>query len=149
MGFDASKVIEPLDWNFEKYDAGSGTVPEPSEKDVEKLFRDIAAATSKLTERFGEDVSVDDLLVQLSDLPEGESLGFAAMIEALTKAFAGLCKGQPSKAQLNRLPMRVKLAFFAWLTRELRPEAPNSASPNPGPASGVPDLSAFRSSRPA
>ena len=53
--------------------------------------------------------------------------------------YADLCSGDPSKAQILALPMRVRQQFFAWLQTEvMSPEA----GPGAGRAQGRPQMRA-------
>lgn len=132
MGFDAATVVEPLDWDFTKFDAGQGIVPEPADRAIDQFFKDLTAAQKKIMEKaglpWGKDVTPERLLVAIADLPEESTVGIADYMAELNKVFAKLCKQQPSAAQLAKLPLRIRLRFFVWLVRELRPEDFGAAS---------------------
>lgn len=140
MGFDAAEVVRPLDWTFVKYDAGEGTVPEPSDKDIEQLFRDLSKVSKGIMDKAGigqmaSDAAPEQVMQALADLES--DVGITVMVNGFTKAFAKLCKGQPSATQLNKLPMRVRMAFFVWLANELRPEVAGAGSMNQLSANGL------------
>jgi len=123
-GFDAGAVVEPLDWDFTAFKAGKGTVPEPSDAQLGKFIRDVMAAQqtesaslAPLTEA-GDDPEA--MLAAIAALPEDVLPGAT---KAMIKPYAELCAGHPSEEQLGKLPPRVRVAFFAWLAGELRPEA--------------------------
>jgi hypothetical protein len=146
VGFDAATVVKPLDWDFTKFGAGKGTVPEPDDKQIDQLFKDLAKVSSELVERSGlsAEVAPEQVLSALSDMPEG--IGISKMVSGFTKAFAKLCQGQPTVLQLNKLPLRVRLAFYAWLMSELRPEVGGGVSMsqlNGMPRIGLPGSSAL------
>lgn len=131
MGFDAGAVLKELDWNFEKYGGGKGVVPEPSDKAMEALFRDLAKVSKELLAKSGltdlsEDADPATIMKVLSNMEE--SVGLGQMINGYTKAFAKLCQGQPTTIQLNKLPMRGRMLFYAWLMKELRPEVGGAVS---------------------
>lgn len=127
--FDSGTVVEPLEWDFTKYNAGTGTVPEPSEKRLEKFITDLAVAQAKnATVMAGvEEAGTDPekLLAAIAALPEGQ---LPSVLSVLTKPYADLCGGSPTLAQLTKLPPRVRLAFFGWLGGEFNPEAGGAAS---------------------
>jgi hypothetical protein len=131
VGFDAATVVAPLDWDFTKYDAGKGTVPEPSDKDIETLFKDLSKVSREVMQVAGlnqvaEDATPDEIMQAMADM-DGE-LGISKLVAGFTKAFAKLCKNQPTALQLNKLPMRVRMHFYMWLAGELRPEAGGAGS---------------------
>lgn len=131
MGFDAGAVLKPLDWNFERYGGGSGVVPEPSDKAMETLFKDLGKVSRDLLEKAGltqlsEDADPVTIMKVLSNMEE--SVGLVQMINGYTKAFAKLCQNQPSAIQLNKLPMRGRMLFYTWLVTELRPEVGGAVS---------------------
>lgn len=37
--FNAETVVEPMDWDFTKYGGGKGTIPEPSDIEVERFLK--------------------------------------------------------------------------------------------------------------
>jgi hypothetical protein len=140
VGFDAGTVVAPLDWNFEKYNAGSGTVPEPSDKDIETLFKDLTKVSREVMAIAGinqvaDDAAPEAIMQAMADM-DGE-IGISKLVSGFTKAFAKLCKNQPTVIQLNKLPMRVRMHFYMWLAGELRPEAGGAVSMPQLPANGL------------
>lgn len=130
MGFDAGTVVAPLDWNFEKYNAGKGTVPEPSDKDIDKLFKDLSKVSQQILVAAGitDAVNASPGAVMQTLAETSGDLGVEKIVTGFTKAFATLCKGQPTAIQLNKLPMRVRMKFYMWLADELRPETGGAGS---------------------
>lgn len=131
MGFDAGKVLKPLDWDFSTYGGGKGVVPEPSDKALEKLFKDLGKVSKELLEKSGItnlSAEADPATIMLALSNMDESVGLGVMINGYTKAFATVCQNQPSAIQMNKLPMRGRMLFFKWLVDELRPEAGGAAS---------------------
>jgi hypothetical protein len=121
--------VEPLDWDFTAFKAGKGTVPEPSDERLGKFIRDVMAAQegqtaslAGLTEA-GDDT--EKMLAAIAALPEDALPGAT---KAMIKPYADLCDGSPTEDQLGKLPPRVRVAFFAWLAGELRPEASSAGS---------------------
>lgn len=149
MGFDAGAVVQPLDWTFVKITndtADQGTIPEPSDKAIDKHFTAIATAMRTLMRGAGledvKDATPQDVLVAVADLPEDTELGLEEFNEAITNAYAELCGakwqevgdqrilvgGSPSLDQLMKLPRRIRLHFYAWLMSELRPNLGGAGS---------------------
>jgi hypothetical protein len=131
VGFDAGVVLKELDWDFTRYGGGKGVVPEPSDKAMETLFKDLAKVSKDLLDKAGianltEDADPGTIMQVLSNMED--SIGLAEMINGYTKAFAKLCQNQPSAIQLNKLPMRGRMLFYKWLMDELRPEVGGAVS---------------------
>lgn len=128
-GFDAGTVVEPLDWDFTAFGAGKGTVPEPSDARLGKFIREVMQAQQTESASLAPLTAAGDdpeaVLAAIAALPE-DVLPGATM--AMIKPYADLCDGSPTEAQLTKLPPRVRVAFFAWLAGELRPEASSAAS---------------------
>lgn len=127
--FDAGAVVEPLAWDFTDFKAGKGVVPEPSDEVIAAFQKAMMAAAQK--EGAGPLAAIDEaagdlekMLAAIAALPEDALSGSKAMIPA----YAALCSGCPSEAQLTKLPPRARYAFFAWLAGELNPEAAGAAS---------------------
>ena len=62
----------------------------------------------------------------LDDLDPEDVVSLMGKMAAL---YADLCSGDPSKAQILALPMRVRQQFFVWLQTEVM-------SPEAGPGAG-------------
>jgi hypothetical protein len=124
-GFDAAAAVEPMDWNFEKYGAGSGTVPEPSTKDMKDFQKEFArvmrdATALELPDDEAAKLSEDEFNALQEQVDE---IG-----DRLDIAIATLCKDQPSRDQVSKLPFRVKTAFSKWLMEQFRPEGETSGT---------------------
>ena len=122
-GFDAGAVVKPLDYLFHAFGGPDGTVPEPTDAQLETYSRSQAAwrqrARSLLPDL--EDVKPADFDAALLALPEDASLDLA---RAQTAIYADLCSGTPSPDDLMKLPRRIRFKFYQWLDGELSdPEA--------------------------
>ena len=149
MGFTAG-LIEPLDWDFTKFKAGQGVIPEPDDEAIDTLFDDLTATTRNLMRQAAslpEDATPEEVMLALSSMPETAGIGYKDMVSGMTKAFAKVTQGHPSEAQMNKLPMRERLAFFSWLAGELRPEASGAGTRSQVPAAGRPGQPALRIAR--
>lgn len=106
-GFNASKAVEKLDWDFTEF-AGpdaKGTIPEPSEGAL-TTFQE------RLKALYGEDFDPTDaqaLRERFKDVDEGE------ILTELLDAVAELCSETPTAEQIRALPPRVRTAFMGWL----------------------------------
>lgn len=146
MGFDAGTIVEPLNWTFVKVtkdEADQGTIAEPSDKAIKKLFRELAKLNTELVTNLGLDpkvATVPQVLQALGDIPDDatEELSLDTHLRKLTELFAELCSGSPSVEQLEKLPLRIRIPFFNWLREELRPNVFGNVTPNPGQANGRP-----------
>jgi hypothetical protein len=132
--FDALQVVEPLQFTFVPYMDLTGTVPEPSEAQLGKFFADmieVSKTAAEAVQGLDASSSPDQMLAAIAKLPDG---GVAGMMSRMNRPYADLCSGFPSEEQLGKLPPRVRLAFFAWLSGELNPEASGAVS-SPAPQS--------------
>lgn len=140
-GFDAGKQIG-LDYNFTTLPIDpddeaaqilkdvKGTVPEPSQKKLEKFIealRTIATDQSVSSVlNLGPDASQAEMLEALSALSEEDMERTSG---AMTEALIEVCSGSPSKEQIEAMPMRLRGAFLGWLAGELvGPTQPTPAS---------------------
>jgi hypothetical protein len=133
--FDALKVVEPLQFSFEPYLDLKGTIPEPSEAQLTAFFEAMVNVQKQAPKALKgiDGGDPEKMMTALGKLPEG-SLG--GMLARLNKPYSDLCSGFPSEEQIGKLPPRVRLAFFAWLSGELNPEASGAGSiPAPSAAS--------------
>jgi len=154
MGFDAAAVVEPLDWNFEKFGAGKGVIPEPSEAQVkawQRAIRRVMTETmTKLNERSKAEGKEETDTSGLTPREFIEALGTAesdaivdAANEELDRIYVKFCGGSPSAEQLGRLPYRYKIAFYAWLQEEFSPEASSAAGKSKPRATAATNNGAF------
>lgn len=132
MGFDAATVVEPLDWDFEKFGGGKGTIPEPSDDKILALFRDMQAVAKSVGKEIDfsdpESLSPEKLLQAMDGLDLTGIM--VAALDAMVEAVAKCCSGKPNKTQIKKLPLRVRMKFILWLLEELRPEAAGAGFAN-------------------
>lgn len=126
MGFNASKAVEPLDYDFSEFVPGCiGTIPEPSQA----AMRDYQRALIKIQKRV-QDVQPDEDAYAKLTAEELETL--SETVEKITDEIdvitATLCKNKPSAKEVGKLPHRVKMAFATWLQEQFTPEALTSAT---------------------
>jgi hypothetical protein len=133
--FDALAVVEPLEFDFNPHLDLRGTIVEPSEERLAAFFEamiGVQKAAPKALKGIDAGADPEKLMNALGKIPEGS---LSEMLARLNKPYAELCGGFPTQAQIGKLPPRVRLAFFAWLSGELNPEASGAAS-IPAPTTG-------------
>jgi len=81
---------------------------------------------TKLLTLIGERAPEADVLDALDDLDPEDVVSLMGKMAGL---YADLCSGDPSKAQIMALPLRVRQQFFTWLQTEVM-------SPEAGPGAG-------------
>ncbi|MFI6986024.1 hypothetical protein ACIBSV_46730 [Embleya sp. NPDC050154] len=120
--FDATSVVKPLRWKFDK--DTHGIVPEPSQEAVQEFFEALQAAARK-----AKVIGADDVITSARDAEEalasiGDDIQAAREInDELEDALVKLCGGSPDRETLKTVPYRVRTKFSQWLMKELRPEA--------------------------
>lgn len=139
-GFDAGEVIEPMDWDFTRYKAGKGTVPEPSDVETERFLRKwrllvvqvVSAAEIAANEMIDQEIEQrkQEALARVEGKPIkvptiAEALELMKQVDvsdtapeiadAMADLVSKFCKNKPSKAQLLKLPNRIRGAFYGWL----------------------------------
>lgn len=136
--FDAATAVDLLEYDFSKYEAGAGEIPEPTTGQMESYFneiRDIAKSARAMQEaarkmqkrdQDGDDsVSDEEAQEIIAAMDEFSLQQFQADMAA---AVARLCSDSPSTDQMLKLPHRVLQAFIKWISGEFRPEGGNSGT---------------------
>jgi hypothetical protein len=144
--FDAGSVVDPLDWNFtgkrpdgtptpnwpKALASARGTIIEPSDKQIAQFLEGLKSVYKDAQQASIQAAGVDSgdpaaVLEALDSLGSEEVLRITSQLSQL---YADLCSGEPSVEQLNMLPLRVRVHFFAWLRDEV-------VYPEAGPAAGI------------
>jgi hypothetical protein len=141
-GFDAGSAVEPMDWDFSRFGAGKGTVPEPSDVEIERFMRKyqvlatqvMASAeiqtNSELQELIERKAQEADPGSPVKPLTVAESLEVFQQVDlsgvrateiadAMLELALTITKGSPSREQLEALPNRIRGAFYGWLIGQL------------------------------
>lgn len=135
--FDASAVVEALDWDFtgklpggkrvpgwpKELHSAKGTITEPTDRAIgdfldglKKLFTEQQGIAS-----LPPDATAAQMLDAMTGLT-GEA--FIKMMGETAGLFSDLCGGSPTSAQLLALPMRARVQFYGWIQQEVvNPEA--------------------------
>lgn len=161
MGFDAKAQVDPLDYDFRPYVEAWGTVPEPSERAINKfigqwqtLIREMTrlsmtseeAAAKDASELTEEEIAEQEEIEQNLPTTVDEALAKVrnssvnleeseSVTEELIDITAKVCQDNPDAETLRALPGRIRVAFLGWIVGEL-------ANPEPVAADTRPDLKA-------
>jgi hypothetical protein len=129
-GFNAATVVTPLDYDFRTPDNPKGkygVVKEPTDRQIADYMTGIKTLTKDLKEKLpdafttGGDVEITALFMAVDDLDPEVVIAFH---QGMAGLFAELCSGEPSKADILEVPIRIRVMFYAWLQREvMSPEA--------------------------
>lgn len=129
--FDAGNVVEGLDYTFRPYVDSSGTITEPSDKQL----GDFMSGLKKLMASGKDDIGLgkvsdpsdpQQMMAAIDDLEPDE---FVRVMSEFARLHAELCGGHPSQADIMALPLRRRILFFGWLQGEVM-------SPEPAPGAG-------------
>jgi hypothetical protein len=123
-GFVADGVVEALDWDFKPYVKASGTIPEPTDKQIAAFLTGLKTVFKEAEKDLPKDLDLEDPGVLLGAI---DNLDPEVQITAMGKiaaVYAALCSDTPTEEQISQLPMRVRTIFFNWLQQEvMAPEA--------------------------
>ena len=116
MGFKATEAVEELTYDFNPHAKASGTIPEPTSKQIED-YRDAivtAVKASGIDPSGGERITLD----QMDELMEKSAEVESALLDA-TADLTGIAHDT-----LRALPYRLKAAFMGWIMGQFfSPEA--------------------------
>lgn len=150
--FDAGNIVAAMDWDFSKFGAGKGTIPEPSDIEMERFLRNYtklmtsfsAAAIGSVSPKNGEDgedsdkpkiLSLDEAIELMKSVDITADYVSPKISEAMLELVLQITKGSPNREQIVSLPQRIRGAFYGWLLGQL-------TSPDFIPAAGTkPSLS--------
>lgn len=141
-GFDAGSAVEPMDWDFSKFGAGKGTIPEPSDVEIEKFMRKYQVLATQVMR--SAEVQTNEELRELVEqrakeadpnnptapLTVAESLEVMKTVDlsgvkateisdAMLELVLTVTKGMPGREQILALPNRIRGAFYGWLIGQL------------------------------
>lgn len=131
-GFDASTIVEPLDYDFTKFGGSKSVIPEPSQEKVIAMYAAMDTLVKQIAGSFvqlPENPSATDLVESLNQLTMSESYG--PMLDGMTAIYAELCSQSPSEEELKKLPPRIRALFFQWMAKQMRPELDAADSKTP------------------
>lgn len=123
-GFDSSKAVEEMTYDFSAHGGPVGSIPEPSQGQVETFFERIEGAGKLVrsieTQAKKVDNDDDEAVEQfLENLPRDK---IKAVQDEMSVWVADLCSNSPDVEAVRALPYRVFAAFTAWLSGEIGPK---------------------------
>ena len=127
--FSAESVVEALDYSFLPYTDARGTIREPTDQQIAAFLTGVKKVVKESEDKLPSGVDPADpssVMAALDDLDPEDMVSLMGKMAAL---YGDLCSGDPSKAQILALPMRVRQQFFLWLQTEVM-------SPEAGPGAG-------------
>jgi len=135
--FDAAAIVEPIHVKLMPYAQFDEDVQEPSDKQLGAFL----SALKKLQGSGGlAAIGIEGGLIDITDqgavmkaIDELEPDKFVEVMTELADMHSKLCSGKPSRAQILAVPIRRRLALFAYLQGEVM-------SPEIEPAAGGPQL---------
>jgi hypothetical protein len=126
--FSAESVVEALDYSFLPYTDAKGTIREPTDKQIASFLSGVKKVV-KESEGKLPNVDPDNPASVMEALDDLDPEDVVSLMGKMAGLYADLCSGDPSKAQILALPMRVRQQFFAWLQNEVM-------APEAGPGAG-------------
>ena len=128
MGFNAGQAVSALDYDFTDFVEGAkGTIPEPTQDELD-AFMDALGEIADVEVPDGEKADAAEIASAVSEALSDEGL-LKQFWPKVLDALEPICKGTPSREQVEALPARIRLAFFDWFTSELTdPTKPNAAT---------------------
>lgn len=134
--FNAGTVVEPLDYSLEPFVKGcKGTIKEPTDKQIAEFLSHMqdlitearAQGLAELKISSGDAQDQERVIDALNALTPEQTL---TQLRHMSELYAAVCSNHPTAGQIGQLPLRVRVAFFAWIQREV-------ISPEAGPGAGT------------
>ncbi len=126
--FSAESVVEALDYSFLPYTDAKGTIREPTDKQIASFLSGVKKVVTQ-SELTLPNVDPDNPASVMEALDDLDPEDVVSLMGKMAGLYADLCSGDPSKAQILALPMRVRQQFYVWLQGEVM-------SPEAGPGAG-------------
>jgi len=124
--FDAGTAVESMDFDFTAYGGSKGTIPEPTNEQVEQFLQFVGKSANRIREMatVAEQAEMqglsDDEILALGNQDEEIA---REMTAGLYEAIVAVCSGIFTVEEVKRLPFRIQNALAAWIARELNPES--------------------------
>lgn len=128
--FDAMQAVEAMEYDFTAYGGGRGTIPEPSNGQIDRFFKSLSSIYDKFKGLLPEGSTLDstDPAAIEKAMETLEGLDSEVMNRYMAEAIAEVTSGSPNADEIMALPYRVQQAFMGWLVGELRPEGGTPAT---------------------
>ena len=122
-------MVEALDYSFLPYTDAKGTIREPTDKQIASFLTGVKKVVKESEDKLPSTVDAADPSSVMEALDDLDPEDMVSLLGKMAGLYADLCSGDPSKAQILALPMRVRQQFFVWLQTEVM-------SPEVGPGAG-------------
>jgi hypothetical protein len=113
--FVLADELDEINYDFRPYVDASGTVPEPSDKQIEKFREVLLSIFEPILSKNGGSFDKANIAEAVSQLSEEEMKESAKAQDKLLHAIASLCSNQPSFAEIKKLPWRGQRKFMGWV----------------------------------
>jgi hypothetical protein len=126
--FNAKDAVTPLSYDFAPYADAKGTVPEPTDDQVAQFYGDLA---NQLTTALGEKVDGIDMTDPFEVGKVFASLDgddHRKLYGKLLDLHTAVCSDQPDREAVEKLPYRLRRAWYGMVQGWLRPEASTPAT---------------------
>lgn len=118
-GFKAEGVVEPLDFDFKPYVNASGTIPEPTDKQISDFLKSLKTVATDVQKDLPADLDMNDPASLLGALDDLDPEVMDSLAGKLGGIYAALCSATPTEQQIADLPPRIRNIFFNWLQQEV------------------------------
>lgn len=127
--FNAGVEVDSLDFDFAKFGGPVGTIPEPSQDQVDAYMIGLEGLRDRVRREMRKQYS-DEVAEDAAEGLDLQALGQTTR-DATTELYGlieDLCSGAITVAFLQSLPYRVVGAFAGWLAGELAPKGSMNAT---------------------
>jgi len=123
-GFVADGVVEALDFDFKPYVKASGTIPEPTDKQIAEFLKALKALAQEVQKDLPSDIDMNDPASLLGALDDLDPEVMEKLTGKMGGIYAALCTNTPTEEHIIGLPPRIRTIFYSWLQQEvMNPEA--------------------------
>lgn len=110
--FNAATAVDPMDFDLSAYGGPVGTIPEPTNGQIEKFFSAMQSAAAKVGVKPGQQMTPD----MMSAIPEDLA---QTLMSGMLDALVGVGGGSFTVEDIQNLPFRVQAALMTWIAGEL------------------------------
>jgi hypothetical protein len=124
--FEASKVVDPLEYDLRPHYDKFGTIKEPNDRQIADYMSGTKEIVKELQGKLPKeiqnpDADLSEMLSAVDDLDPEVVMTFH---QKMAGVVAQLCSGDPSKDDILAIPIRIRVIFYGWLQQEvMSPEA--------------------------
>jgi hypothetical protein len=123
-GFNSGTAVEAMTYDFTAHGGPKGTIPEPSQEQIEVFFKHIEDTAKFVREIENQAKKVDDdddeaVEDFIENIPRDKVKQYQ---NEMSVWISDVCSGAPTVEEVRALPYRVFGAFTAWLAGEIGPK---------------------------